>query len=465
MMAESVVELNRALEGSPYALPTDSAGATRAGFLLEQCGRIERRYREVSAAFLSQREDLRQRVSAMLRVQEVYESNALEFAGVDLARTEEIVAAAGNTVDELTAYMTERAVRDDKHLLEVLGLDQALLFAHQLAEDFITKNEPIREVDVRNLHRFTVPHERHAGSYKAHEVEIAGSSVKPSSVLDVEEHVRQLVSWLNEREVSPALEAAVVHCWLTIIHPFEDGNGRLARLLANIVLLKTAWPPLIVRHSDRLQYIDALSHSDDAGDILPLFELFVKSIQRSLKDLEGPRLARQLFEADLRRSPDQRYDWWCQLFREFMEAVRAYLREQDYEILRLGVPPASTFRLLEDGDTAGNTWVGKVRRAYHQRTDFVLWLGIASPRMQDFASGDVRGGPSLFVSERDDRPEAVHPYRPPWESTRLRVDELLMSPNAKFCVQLRYGTAVIERPVKEAAEMLAAEIVAVAAQR
>ena len=455
---DAVLKLNRALEGSPYALPDDEAGADRARYLLEQCRSIERDYRNVSADFALQREDLRQRVNAMFRVQEVYESNALELAGLDLAETEEIVGRAGNTVDELTAYMAEQAVRNDRHLLEVLGLDQALLFAHQLATDFVDSRLPIREVDVRNLHRFTLPYEDHAGTYKAREVAIVGSSVTPSSVLDASEHVRQLVSWLNEREVTPALEAAVIHSWLTIIHPFEDGNGRVARLLANIVLLKAGWPSLIIRHSDRLQYLDALGHSDEAGDVLPLFELFVKSIKRSLKDLKGPKLARELFEADLRRYPDQRYEVWCELFSDFMTTLRERLGELGYEIQRLGVPPASTFHLLEALDATGNTWVGKVRRAHRHRTEFLLWLGVATVEMRNFASGDVRGGPSLFVSERDDRPGAVHPYRRPWDFTRLRVDELLIVPNANFRVQLRYGTATIEKPVADAAEMLADDI-------
>jgi Fic family protein len=454
---DAIRELNTELSGTPYSLPMDEQGLAGIHFLLEESQAIEKRHRAVEAEFESQRLEIRERVESIVRVREVYESNALESAGRDLLGTEEAISNAPTSVDELGAIIAEKAVQQDRHLLEVLGLEQALLFAHQLAQDFYRSSRPVLEIDIRQLHKFTLPNERHAGSYKKQQVSIGGSSVTPSMVLDVEEHVRQLVEWLNNTTVAPPLASAVVHSWLTIIHPFEDGNGRMARLLANIVLLKSGWPPLIIRASDRLQYLDTLSHSDEAGDILPTFDLFVKSIRRGLLELEKPDLAEKLFEADLRRQPELRYGLWCDRVTEFVNELRGPLRAHGIEIHRLATPPASTYLLLEDRDTAGNTWFAKLHGDHG--VDLLIWLGKSSIEMYDHTSRGTNA-PSLFISERDRRPGSPRAYRPPWEQTRLRLNEISIHPvPGNRPVDIRYGLTVFERSIAEAAETAAQDII------
>ena len=79
--------------------------------------------------------------------------------------------------------------------------------------------------------------------------------------------------------VDPEVEAAWLHHRFTQIHPFQDGNGRVARALATLVFVKANWLPLVVRDSDRKRYIDALE-SADSGDLKPLVALF-SSLQRA----------------------------------------------------------------------------------------------------------------------------------------------------------------------------------------
>lgn len=455
--ADAIRDLNDHLVGTPYSLPLDAQGLAGVRFLLEESRAIEVRHRAVETEFENQRIEIRQRVDSIVRVREVYESNALESAGRDLAGTEEAISGAPNSVAELGAYMAQQAVQQDPHLIEVLGLERALLFAHQLAEDFYRSSRPLLEIDIRQLHKFTLPNETHAGSYKRQEVQIAGSSVTPSTVLDVQEHVRQLVSWLNETETDPPLASAVVHSWLTIIHPFEDGNGRMARLLANIVLLKSGWPPLIIRASDRLQYLDTLSHSDDAGDILPTFDLFIKSIRRGLRELEKPDLAEKLFEADLRTQHELRYGLWCEFLTQFVNELRGPLRAQGIEIHRLATPPASTFLLLEERDSAGNTWFAKLHG--DRGVDLLIWLGRSTNEMYDGTSKSAVA-PSLFISERDRRPESPHSYMHPWKRTRLRLSELAIHPMpGNQQVDIRYGSTVLEKSITEAAEIVAQDVI------
>lgn len=73
--------------------------------------------------------------------------------------------------------------------------------------------------------------------------------------------------------VLPEVEAAWLHHRFTQIHPFQDGNGRIARSLSTLVYVKADWFPLVVRNEHRDQYLDALELAD-GGDLSKLVKLF-----------------------------------------------------------------------------------------------------------------------------------------------------------------------------------------------
>ena len=83
----------------------------------------------------------------------------------------------------------------------------------------------------------------------------------------------------EHNNVAPEVEAAWLHHRFTQIHPFQDGNGRIARALATLVFIKAQWFPLVVRDKDRKVYLDALETADH-GDLRPLVRYFAK-LQRS----------------------------------------------------------------------------------------------------------------------------------------------------------------------------------------
>ncbi len=85
----------------------------------------------------------------------------------------------------------------------------------------------------------------------------------------------------DEVGVSPEVEAAWLHHRFTQIHPFQDGNGRVARVLASLVFLRAGWFPLVVTRDDRTAYIGALE-SADAGDLSPLVVLFAGMQKRRI---------------------------------------------------------------------------------------------------------------------------------------------------------------------------------------
>lgn len=77
----------------------------------------------------------------------------------------------------------------------------------------------------------------------------------------------------GEIAVPPDVEAAWLHHRFTLIHPFTDGNGRVARCLATLMLLRENWLPLVITRRDRTNYIAALRSADN-GDLRPLVDAF-----------------------------------------------------------------------------------------------------------------------------------------------------------------------------------------------
>jgi len=96
---------------------------------------------------------------------------------------------------------------------------------------------------------------------------------------EMEKLVRVYVK--SENSMPPEVLSAWVHHRFTQIHPFQDGNGRIARAIASLVFLKKGLFPLVVRESDRRDYIIALEKAD-AGDIEPLIKLFSKRQRDSI---------------------------------------------------------------------------------------------------------------------------------------------------------------------------------------
>jgi hypothetical protein len=77
------------------------------------------------------------------------------------------------------------------------------------------------------------------------------------------------------------VEAAWLHHRFAQIHPFADGNGRVARAIASLVFIKAGWFPLVVRRDDRARYIEALEKAD-AEDLRPLIAMFVEAQRNAL---------------------------------------------------------------------------------------------------------------------------------------------------------------------------------------
>ena len=82
------------------------------------------------------------------------------------------------------------------------------------------------------------------------------------------------------KDIPVEVEAAWLHHAFTQIHPFSDGNGRVARILASLVFIKRGGFPLLIRREDNVSYIDALERADE-DDLKPLVRVFVEAQRRA----------------------------------------------------------------------------------------------------------------------------------------------------------------------------------------
>ncbi len=90
-----------------------------------------------------------------------------------------------------------------------------------------------------------------------------------------------LASWLAQAPDTPQT-SFTAHRRLVIIHPFNDGNGRTARLLMNLILIRSGYPPVSVRLEDRLSYIRALQQAQSGQGTESFDELLCARLDATL---------------------------------------------------------------------------------------------------------------------------------------------------------------------------------------
>ena len=80
----------------------------------------------------------------------------------------------------------------------------------------------------------------------------------------------------------PIERAARVHGEFVKIHPFIDGNGRTARLLLNLELMKSGYPPIIIKNDERIKYYEALDKAHTMGNYTNFVDMVEQETENSL---------------------------------------------------------------------------------------------------------------------------------------------------------------------------------------
>jgi len=203
-------------------------------------------------------------------VELTYTSNAIEGNTLTLRETAEVIEH-GITVGG-------KKLKDH---LEAVDHYEALLWMREIA----AADVPVNEAVVRELHHRVVARSEPeiAGVYSPHQRRIAGSPVVFPNPLKIPELMREYGASLAGLDGEPAA-VFEAHFKLTAIHPFSDGNGRTARLLMNLLLLRGRYVPVAVRPEDRARYLDALEVGSLQGDLAPFQVLMHERLDATLAE-------------------------------------------------------------------------------------------------------------------------------------------------------------------------------------
>jgi len=203
-------------------------------------------------------------------IEMTYHSNAIEGNTLTLRETQ-LVIQEGLTI----------AGKSLREYLEAINHKEAIDFL----EDLVKEKKPITEALIRQIHFLilTKINDREAGKYRSVQVRITGTNYLPPQSFEVPSLMRDFIKWLrkNERKIDPIELAAFSHFKLVHIHPFIDGNGRSARLLMNLILVKKGYPPAIILKADRKKYYRVLDRAH-RGNFAPFVNFIARSIERSL---------------------------------------------------------------------------------------------------------------------------------------------------------------------------------------
>ncbi len=186
-----------------------------------------------------------------------------------------------------------------KDYLEVEGHNAAIDWVldvikdkHELTENFIrelhtlllkpTTKEAITPDGKATTRRIEV------GQYKKqpnHVITKTGETFRFATPEETPAKMHDLIEWYREQRKSgslnPILLAAEFHYKFVRIHPFDDGNGRMSRILMNFILMQYGYPPVIIKTENKEEYYIALQQAD-AGTITPFIEYIAANLNSSL---------------------------------------------------------------------------------------------------------------------------------------------------------------------------------------
>ncbi len=221
-------------------------------------------------------------------------------------------ALEGNTLvpKEVEVLLNEgRAVghKELKDYLEVKGYAVAAkwVYGQALGPERWTSGKLLTLTEVRQVHRLAMtpvwevaPHPdafdgESPGNWRQHDIRPFTQGMTPPEHPQVPALMRDWVDGVGSlsRDSSPIAEAiARHHAAFERIHPFLDGNGRVGRLLTNLILVRLGFPPAIIQKRERERYLDALARADrdDAG---PLGELIARAVLDNLTRFVLPAIA------------------------------------------------------------------------------------------------------------------------------------------------------------------------------
>ncbi len=218
-----------------------------------------------------QRNELKERIWQKFMLEFNYNSNHIEGNTLTYGQTE-LLLLFGKVVGDASMKDLEEMKAHNVGLKMVV--EQAKLVSEPLTETFIRQVHKIllREdyTEYRQLPSGrTTSYKVHAGCYKTRPNSVitrTGERFEYASVHETPALMHDLVKWYNDEAarnvLSPIELAALFHYRYIRIHPFEDGNGRIARLMVNFILCRYGYPMIVVPSKTKEKYLTALNKCD-----------------------------------------------------------------------------------------------------------------------------------------------------------------------------------------------------------
>lgn len=207
-------------------------------------------------------------IKESLSIEWTYNSNSIEGNTLTLRETK-IIIEDGFTIKG-------KSLREH---FEVVNHQEAIHFV----EDLATAESSLSKFDILSIHHLVLQkiEKDFAGKFRTSGARISGANFVPPNALKVEEFITDLLDFVNSEDVDILIKAAIFHHRFVWIHPFFDGNGRTARLLLNLILMKRGFPPAIILKNDRKKYYDALNQAN-TGDYAKILLLILQAVERTL---------------------------------------------------------------------------------------------------------------------------------------------------------------------------------------
>lgn len=308
----------------------------------------------------------------------------------DHFRTQHIFHSAGIEGNRLTLQETMLVLKEGvtisgksiQDTVEVKNLGVAFDFFYELAQ----QDTPISENYIKQIHQLVVGNDPYlnAGNYRNVGVVITGSEHTPPEPFEVPFKMQELLDWLNENfdQENPIVLAAVAHHEMAKIHPFADGNGRTARLLLNLILLKKGYPICSIKRTERPRYYEAMSEADRgnyhqiiemvAEGSAELFAVYVRIREETNRTTQfAKKWGNKDIESRLRKEKG-RFELWQNRMNQIKLEFRQFTELLNDNLATFGAtyyeyPPITfeTFQELEERGSANNTFFFSIR--FYQR--------------------------------------------------------------------------------------------------
>ena len=210
------------------------------------------------------------RLKSELAIEWTYNSNAIEGNTLTLQETR-LVLEQGITVKG----------KNLREHFEAKNHEKAIQYVEELAQP----RYALCESDILRVHGLVLENieTEFAGRFRNGQVRILGANFIPPNFIKVHALVKELIAYVNRNPdtLDPIELVATFHHRFVWIHPFFDGNGRTARLLMNLILMKVGYPPAIILKNNRKQYYRALNLANK-GNYDPFVLLIAQALERTL---------------------------------------------------------------------------------------------------------------------------------------------------------------------------------------